>query len=52
MADGLTTYLGSANLTPTSLDDNREIGLRLGDAAVAARVAATIAADASAGANP
>ncbi len=52
VADGLTTYLGSANLTPTSLDDNREIGLRLGDAAVAARVAATIAADASAGANP
>ena len=37
VADGRRLYLGSANFTPTSLDRNRELGLRLDDAAVAGR---------------
>jgi phosphatidylserine/phosphatidylglycerophosphate/cardiolipin synthase-like enzyme len=52
VADGRTLYLGSANFTPTSLDRNRELGLRLDDAAVARRVAATVADDAARGVSP
>jgi cardiolipin synthase len=52
VADGRTLYLGSANFTPTSLDRNRELGLRLDDAAAARRVAATVADDAARGMPP
>jgi len=52
VADGRTLYVGSANLTPTSLDRNRELGLRLDDAEVARRVAATVADDAARGLPP
>jgi cardiolipin synthase A/B len=52
VADGRTLYVGSANLTPTSLDRNRELGLRLDDADVARRVAATVANDAARGISP
>jgi cardiolipin synthase len=52
VADDRTLYLGSANLTPTSLDDNREMGLRLEQPAMAAQVAATVAGDAAAGTTP
>jgi len=45
VADGVQLYVGSINLTAASLDQNREFGLRLDDPAMAARVAATIAAD-------
>ncbi len=45
VADGARLYVGSINLTAASLDQNREFGLRLDDPAMAARVAATIAAD-------
>jgi phosphatidylserine/phosphatidylglycerophosphate/cardiolipin synthase-like enzyme len=45
VADGARLYVGSVNLTAASLDDNREIGVVLEDAALAARVARTIAAD-------
>jgi phosphatidylserine/phosphatidylglycerophosphate/cardiolipin synthase-like enzyme len=51
-ADGRTAYVGSANLTPTSLDKNRELGLLLADPDAAAVVAATVAADAARGAGP
>jgi cardiolipin synthase len=52
VADDQTLYLGSANLTPTSLDDNRELGLLLPQPALAAKVAATVAGDAAGGAAP
>jgi len=52
VADGRALYLGSANFTPTSLDRNREVGLRLNDAALARRVAATVADDAARGVSP
>jgi len=52
VADARSLYLGSANLTPTSLDRNRELGLRLDDAGVARRVAATVADDAARGISP
>jgi cardiolipin synthase len=52
VADGRMLYVGSANFTPTSLDHNREIGLRFEDAAVARRVAATVADDAARGVPP
>jgi phosphatidylserine/phosphatidylglycerophosphate/cardiolipin synthase-like enzyme len=45
VADAARLYVGSVNLTTASLDQNREFGLRLDDAALAARVAATIAGD-------
>ena len=51
-ADGRTAYVGSANLTPTSLDHDRELGLALADPSVAAALAATIAGDAARGASP
>jgi phosphatidylserine/phosphatidylglycerophosphate/cardiolipin synthase-like enzyme len=52
VADERAVYLGSANFTPTSLDRNREIGLRLDDAAAAARIAAIVADDAARGVSP
>ena len=45
VADGARLYVGSVNLTAASLDDNREIGVVLEDATLAARVARTIAGD-------
>ena len=38
VADDRTLYLGSVNLTPTSLDDNRELGLLLAQPQTAAEV--------------
>ncbi len=52
VADGRTLYVGSANLTPTSLDDNREVGLWLDQPATAALIAVTVADDAASGAAP
>lgn len=52
VADGRTLYLGSANLSATSLDANREVGLRLSDPALATRVGATVAGDAATGIPP
>jgi cardiolipin synthase len=52
VADDRTLYLGSVNLTPTSLDDNRELGLLLAAPQTAAEVAAIVAADAAGGVAP
>ncbi len=52
VADGRSLYLGSANLTATSLDANREVGLRLTDPSLGATIAATVAADAAGGVPP
>ena len=52
VADDRTLYLGSVNLTPTSLDDNRELGLLLTQPQLAAEVGEIVAADAAGGAAP
>jgi cardiolipin synthase len=52
VADGRTLYVGSVNLTPTSLDDNRELGLLLVEPQTAAEVGAIVAADAAGGVPP
>jgi phosphatidylserine/phosphatidylglycerophosphate/cardiolipin synthase-like enzyme len=52
VADHHTLYVGSVNLTPTSLDDNRELGLLLDEPETAAEVAAIVAADAAGGVPP
>jgi cardiolipin synthase A/B len=52
VADGARLYLGSVNLTAASLDDNREIGLRVDDPALAGRITRTIAADWARGSEP
>jgi cardiolipin synthase len=52
VADGRAVYLGSANLSTTSLDADREVGLRLDDPSLAAVIAATVARDAAAGVPP
>src|SRR5262245_58572556 len=52
VADRRRLYLGSANFTATSLDRNRELGLRLDDPGIAARIAATVADDAARGVPP
>ncbi len=49
VADDRRLYVGSANLTPTSLDDNREIGLLLDQPGTAAAIGGTVAADAAGG---
>ena len=49
VVDGAWLYVGSVNLTRASLDDNRELGVLFRDPAAAARVRATIAADAAHG---
>jgi cardiolipin synthase A/B len=52
VADARTLYVGSVNLTPTSLDDNRELGLLWAEPQTAAEVAAIVAADAAGGTPP
>jgi len=52
VADGHALYLGSANLSPTSLDADRELGLLLAQPEAAAEVGAVVAAGATAGAPP
>lgn len=52
VADGRTLYLGSVNLSPTSLDDNREMGLLLQQPDAAARVAGVVVGDAATGLPP
>lgn len=52
VADDRTLYLGSVNLTPTSLDDNRELGLLLAQPQTAAEVGEIVAADAAGGTAP
>lgn len=52
VADASAVYLGSANLSATSLDANREVGLRLDDPSLAARIASTVTADAATGIPP
>jgi cardiolipin synthase len=52
VADARSVYVGSVNLTSTSLDRNRELGLALDDAAIAAELGSTIAADAVRGIAP
>ena len=45
VADGTTAYLGSENLSTTSLDSNREVGLITTDAEVIRQMSATFAGD-------
>ena len=52
VADARTLYVGSANLTATSLDDNRELGVRLAQADTAGAIGAMVAADAAGGQAP
>jgi cardiolipin synthase len=52
VADDRTLYVGSVNLTATSLDDNRELGLLLAAPQTAAEVEAIVADDAAGGAAP
>ena len=52
VADDRALYVGSVNLTPTSLDDNRELGLLLDAPPTAVEVAGIVAADAAGGAAP
>ena len=52
VADDRTVYVGSVNLTPTSLDQNRELGLLLAEPQTAAEVSQIVAADAAGGTAP
>jgi cardiolipin synthase A/B len=52
VADDRTVYVGSVNLTPTSLDHNRELGLLLDEPQVAAEVGEIVAGDAAKGSAP
>ena len=52
VADERTLYLGSVNLSPTSLDDNREVGLLLSQPDVGVRLGGVVAGDAAAGLPP
>jgi phosphatidylserine/phosphatidylglycerophosphate/cardiolipin synthase-like enzyme len=52
VADGRTLYLGSVNLSPTSLDHDREVGLLLSQPDVAVEVGDIVAADSAAGQPP
>lgn len=52
VADQRTLYVGSVNLSPTSLDDNREVGLLLRQPDAAVRVAGVVTADAAGGSAP
>jgi cardiolipin synthase len=52
VADNRILYLGSVNLSPTSLDDNREIGVLVQQPDLASRVTRVVADDASGGAPP
>ena len=50
VADGAHAYIGSANYTLVSLDQNRELGVVTSDATAVAVVAQTVASDIAAGA--
>jgi cardiolipin synthase len=52
VADDRVLYVGSTNLTATSLDDNRELGLLLAQPDTAAKVGAVVAGDAAGGDAP
>jgi phosphatidylserine/phosphatidylglycerophosphate/cardiolipin synthase-like enzyme len=52
VADARFVYLGSANFSPTSLDRNRELGLRVEDPRLALRIASTVSEDAARGISP
>jgi phosphatidylserine/phosphatidylglycerophosphate/cardiolipin synthase-like enzyme len=45
LSDGAVAWIGSQNFTATSLDDNRELGIVLGQPANLARIAAAFEAD-------
>jgi cardiolipin synthase A/B len=45
VADGRLAFVGSENFSPTSLDQNREVGLLLADALALATIAATFERD-------
>jgi phosphatidylserine/phosphatidylglycerophosphate/cardiolipin synthase-like enzyme len=49
VVDGARTYVGSANLSPTSLGHNRELGVMTSNEAAVSTVATTVAADIAAG---
>ncbi|HEY4221890.1 MAG TPA: phospholipase D-like domain-containing protein [Myxococcota bacterium] len=49
VVDGARAYVGSANMTTTSLEHNRELGLVTDTAATVAKVAATVDEDISGG---
>jgi len=51
VADGARAFLGSENLTPTSLDKNREIGILINDPLLVAKLRDTAAADWGTGAS-
>lgn len=48
VADGVRAFVGSENFSATSLDRNRELGVRVDDPAVILRLMRTFAADAAA----
>ena len=50
VVDGARAYVGSANFTSASFNQNRELGIITGDALVLGKVSPTIAADFTAGA--
>ena len=52
VVDGEACYVGSANLSPTSLDANREIGLLLHDREICGAVDTAIAGDAARAGSP
>ncbi len=45
VADGTTGYIGSVNLSATSMDKNREVGLILKDPSILSRITSTIQSD-------
>jgi phosphatidylserine/phosphatidylglycerophosphate/cardiolipin synthase-like enzyme len=45
LVDGISLFIGSQNLTKTSLDENRELGIVTDDRGVIARLTATFARD-------
>lgn len=45
VVDGATAFVGSENLSTSSLDDNREVGLIVSDPAVVKGLASTVAGD-------
>jgi phosphatidylserine/phosphatidylglycerophosphate/cardiolipin synthase-like enzyme len=49
VVDGARAYIGSANFSPTSLDQNRELGVITADSTAVGTVAKTIAGDISSG---
>ncbi len=45
VADGRTVFVGSENISATSLDDNREVGIILSNSSIARRIETTFNAD-------